>query len=543
MILLRRHLGFLAVLLLLFGSAPAFAGKGDRASGPSFGDMTSSIALFLDSPGRLELPLERIRPALKAHYVDNGGTIYWVGSGRMTPFIQRLVDAEDDGLNPDDYPIDTLIDLRDGIDANDPMSAARAELYFSAFFVAYAADLKTGRVIPQKVDPRLFRNRKTVDVLRILTDMSKNREPTRYLDVFEPKNPQYQALKKLLVQYRERVAQGGWGTVDPGVSLKPGMRDARVGSVRKLLAATGDYEWQASGEPDLYDEQLAIAVKRFQSRHGLEAKGLIGKQTIIAMNVPVEERVRQIMLNMERWRWMPEDLGEYHFLVNIASFELQRIKSNTIIDRMNTVVGAPATQTPEFSDELEYIEFNPTWTVPYSIATKEMLPRLRANPYAYAGDFEVFIGGKLASWGSIDWYSYGPGNFPFTFRQKPGPKNALGKVKFMMPNKHNIYLHDTPSKDKFLQTARAFSHGCIRLSRPVDLAYALVPDLKDWSKERMNTTWAGGKTTRAMIVDHIPVHLIYGTAFKGDAGMIEFRPDVYGRDRKLYNALFGRPTS
>lgn len=543
MILLRRHLGFLAVLLLLVGSAPAFAGKGDRASGPSFGDMTSSIALFLDSPGRLELPLERIRPALKAHYVDNGGTIYWVGSGRMTPFIQRLVDAEDDGLNPDDYPIDTLIDLRDGIDANDPMSAARAELYFSTFFVAYAADLKTGRVIPQKVDPRLFRNRKTVDVLRILTDMSKNREPTRYLDVFEPKNPQYQALKKMLVQYRERVAQGGWGTIDPGVSLKPGMRDARVPSVRKLLAATGDYEWQASGDADLYDEQLAIAVKRFQSRHGLEAKGLIGKQTIIAMNVPVEERVRQIMLNMERWRWMPEDLGEYHFLVNIASFELQRIKSNTIIDRMNTVVGAPATQTPEFSDELEYIEFNPTWTVPYSIATKEMLPRLRANPYAYSGDFEVFIGGKLASWGSIDWYSYGPGNFPFTFRQKPGPKNALGKVKFMMPNKHNIYLHDTPSKDKFLQTARAFSHGCIRLSRPIDLAYALVPDLKDWSKERMNATWVGGKTTRAMIVDHIPVHLIYGTAFKGDAGMIEFRPDVYGRDRKLYNALFGRPTS
>ena len=195
------------------------------------------------------------------------------------------------------------------------------------------------------------------------------------------------------------------------------------------------------------------------------------------------------MLNMERWRWMPENLGDYHFLVNIAAFELQRIQANTIIDRMDTVVGAPATQTPEFSDELEYVEFNPTWTVPYSIATKEMLPRLRRNPFAYAGDFEVFVGGKLTSWGSIDWSAYGPGNFPFTFRQKPGPKNALGKVKFMMPNKHNIYLHDTPSKDKFLQTARAFSHGCIRLSRPVALAYALVPDLGGWSKARMDAAW------------------------------------------------------
>jgi murein L,D-transpeptidase YcbB/YkuD len=546
MFLSRRHTDavamLLAVFLLLFPS-PSWAGKGDRAMGPSYGDMTSSIALVLASPERLELPLERIRAALKAHYVDNAGIIYWVGTGRMTPFIQRLLDAEDDGLNPDDYPVDTLIDLRDSLDVSDPMSSARAELYFSAFFVAYASDLKTGRVIPQKVDPRLFRNRKTIDVLRLLTDMSKYREPTKYLNEFEPKNPQYQALKKLLVHYRALAAKGGWGIVEPGVNLKPGMTDPRVAEMRKLLTATGDYEWQTPGDPDFYDEQLAIGVKRFQARHGLEAKGLIGKQTIIAMNVPVEERVRQIMLNMERWRWMPENLGDYYFLVNIAAFELQRIQANTIIDRMNTVVGAPATQTPEFSDELEYVEFNPTWTVPYSIATKEMLPRLRGNPFAYASDFEVFIGGKLATWGSIDWFAYGPGNFPFTFRQKPGPKNALGKVKFMMPNKHNIYLHDSPAKDKFLQTARAFSHGCIRLSRPVDLAYAMVPDLGGWSKQRMDAAWASGKTTRASFTDHIPVHLIYGTAFKGDAGMIEFRPDVYGRDRKLYNALFGRPTS
>lgn len=546
MFLSRRHTDavamLLAVFLLLFPS-PSWAGKGDRAMGPSYGDMTSSIALVLASPERLELPLERIRAALKAHYVDNAGIIYWVGTGRMTPFIQRLLDAEDDGLNPDDYPVDTLIDLRDSLNVSDPMSSARAELYFSAFFVAYASDLKTGRVIPQKVDPRLFRNRKTIDVLRLLTDMSKYREPTKYLNEFEPKNPQYQALKKLLVHYRALAAKGGWGIVEPGVNLKPGMTDPRVAEMRKLLTATGDYEWQTPGDPDFYDEQLAIGVKRFQARHGLEAKGLIGKQTIIAMNVPVEERVRQIMLNMERWRWMPENLGDYYFLVNIAAFELQRIQANTIIDRMNTVVGAPATQTPEFSDELEYVEFNPTWTVPYSIATKEMLPRLRGNPFAYASDFEVFIGGKLATWGSIDWFTYGPGNFPFTFRQKPGPKNALGKVKFMMPNKHNIYLHDSPAKDKFLQTARAFSHGCIRLSRPVDLAYAMVPDLGGWSKQRMDAAWASGKTTRASFTDHIPVHLIYGTAFKGDAGMIEFRPDVYGRDRKLYNALFGRPTS
>ncbi|CAN5454351.1 L,D-transpeptidase family protein [soil metagenome] len=523
-------------------AGPALAGKADR-TGPAYGDVTGAIALILDSPGRLELPLERIRVALRAHYVDNGGTIYWVGTGRMTPFIQRLAFADDDGLNPEDYPIGTLSDLRDAIDPSDVMTAARAELYFSAFLVAYAADLKIGRVIPQKVDSRLFRSRKTIDVLRVLTDLNKYREPGKYLSAFEPRNPHYLALKTLLRDYRAKADRGGWGKVDAGPNLKPGDRGARIGQMRNLLRATGDYDWSGGGS-DTYDEPLAIAVRRFQQRHGLEAKGLVGKQTIVAMNVPASERARQIMLNMERWRWMPENLGDYHFLVNIAAFELQRVQANTIIDRMAVVTGAPATQTPEFSDELEYVEFNPTWTVPYSIATKEMLPKLRANPFAYAEDFEVFADGALTSWGAINWASYGAGNFPFTFRQKPGPKNALGKVKFMLPNQHNIYLHDTPSKEKFSQTSRAFSHGCIRVSRPVDLAYDLGPDMKGgWSPDRMQAVWATNKTTRAPLGRKIPVHLIYATAFKGDAAMVEFRPDVYGRDLKLYNALFGKPTA
>jgi len=531
----------IATLCLAF-AVPAIAGKGDL--NPSYSETSEAIAGLLESPDRLELPIQRIRPALKAHYVDNGGTIYWVGTGRMTPFIQRLQRAADDGLNPDDYPIEPLIAVRDAIDPDDPQSAARAELYFSSFFVAYAADLKIGRVIPQKVDPRLFRSRKTIDVLRVLTDLNKQREPGKFLASFEPKNPQYQALKRMLKLYHAVDASGGWGTVDPGAMLKPGAKDPRVPQIRTLLQATGDYEWaKAPGDPLVYDQQLVIAVQRFQGRHGLEAKGNIGNQTIQAMNVPASERVKQIMLNMERWRWMPDNLGDDHIIVNIAAFELQQVQEDTIVDRMKVVVGAPATQTPEFTGEMAYVEFNPTWTVPYSIATKEMLPRLKQNPSAYAADFEVFRNGKLTSWGSIGWASYGPGNFPFTFRQKPGPKNALGKVKFMLPNKHDIYLHDTPSKDKFLQTSRAFSHGCIRLSRPIDFAYDITSRIQGWSKSRVNEVLAGEKTTRAMLPKKIPVHLMYGTAFRGDAGTIEFRPDVYGRDRKLYNALFGQPTS
>jgi murein L,D-transpeptidase YcbB/YkuD len=517
-----------------------FGGAAEAALGGYEGTQ-AAIAAMLTSPERLPLPLQRVRQALKAHYVDNGGTIYWAGTGRMTPFLQRLGKAAEDGLNPDDYPIEPLASLRDSANDGDAAMMARAELYYSAFFLAYASDLKIGRVIPSKIDPRLFRTRKTIDLLRVLTDLKKQREPSKFLAAFEPRNPHYRALKAGLRVYRAK-GEGEWPAVAAdGAVIKPGASDPRIPRIRQILQATGDYEWTGSGA--LYDEQLAIAVKRFQGRHGLEAKGNIGKQTLLALNVPPSERAKQIMLNMERWRWMPESLGAYHFLVNIAGFELHRVQENTIVERMPVVTGAVATQTPEFSDELEYIEFNPTWTVPYSIATKEMLPKLRGNPMAYAADFEVFQAGKVVSWRGIAWSAYGPGNFPFTFRQKPGPKNALGKVKFMLPNKHNIYLHDTPAKDKFGATSRAFSHGCIRLSKPIDLAYTLAVENCGWSEGQVTAAFASGKTTRAMLSAKLPVHLIYATAFKGDGGEIEFRPDVYGRDRKLYNALFAQPTA
>ncbi|MCB1380828.1 MAG: L,D-transpeptidase family protein [Alphaproteobacteria bacterium] len=533
---MRAYLGVLAVVFTVLLSLPATAGKGDRA--PAYEAVAEQVAEILNRKERLPLPLERIRSALQAHYVRDNGTIYWVGSGRMTPFLQRLADAGRDGLNPADYPLDGLISLRDAVTPEDAFVAAQAELYFSAFFVAYAADLKIGRVTPQKVDPHLFRNRKTIDVLRVLTELKKQRDPGKFLSMFESRNPHYQALKKMLALYRGMADSTAWPAIATGENIKPGGSDSRLPQIRKLLMLTGDHD--GSGGGTSYDAATVAAVKRFQQRHGLEAKGLIGKQTILAMNVPPAERIKQITLNMERWRWMPENLGDYHYMVNLAAFELQEVQQNDIIDRMDVVVGAVATQTPEFSGEMSYVEINPTWTVPYSIASKEMLPKLRKDPFAYAADFDVFESGNLTSWGRINWNAYGPGNFPFTFRQHPGPKNALGRVKFMLPNKHNIYLHDTPAKDKFQQTTRAFSHGCIRLSRPIDFAYTVVGGIAGWSKTKIDGTIASGQTVRVPLPRKIPVHLIYATAFQGRYG-IEFRPDVYGRDRKLQAALSGKP--
>jgi L,D-transpeptidase YcbB len=502
----------------------------------------TEISDILTAGGRLPLPLEKVRAALKSHYLQQQGSIYWANTGRMTPFLQRLQTAEFDGLNPQDYPASALQQLRDGLNPDDARAAAEAELYYSAFFIAYAADLKIGRVAPQKVDPNLFRNRKTIDALRVLTELKKQRDPSKFLAAFEPKNRHYQSLKRMLKAYTTAVEEGiDWPVISQGAAVKPGQSDGRMPKVRQLLSLTGDYDGPESGSAS-YDAALATAVKRFQLRHGLEAKGQFGKQTVVAMNAPPEERRKQIILNMERWRWMPDSLGEEHFMVNIAAYELQWVKAGHEVSRINVVVGAVATQTPEFSDDLEFVELNPTWTVPYSIATKEMLPKLQENPLHYADEFEVFANGKLTSWGNVNWAGYGGGSFPFTFRQKPGPKNALGKVKFMLPNQHNIYLHDTPAKDKFANSTRAFSHGCIRLSDPIGLAYKLLGEKNGMSPEQIDAIWASGITTKVVLPRKIPIHLVYATAFASDNG-IEFRTDVYGRDKKLYSALFGRPGS
>jgi murein L,D-transpeptidase YcbB/YkuD len=523
----------LAMLALLLWTQPALAQDN--------GLIQATISQILNSPDRLSLPIEKIRPALKAHYVTGRGAIYWVGTGHMDQFLARLNNATYDGLNPQDYPIGYLKSLKDNLNPDDATAAAQAELAYSAFLVAYGADLKIGRVVPQKVDPNLFRTQKTIDVLRVLADLKQSQNPDKFLSNFEPKNIHYQALKRMLKVYTDVLAEGiSWPTIGAGPNVMPGGTDSRIPAVREILSVTGDYEWAESTSPK-YDEQLAIAVKRFQLRHGLEAKGALGKQTIVAMNIRPDERQRQIMVNMERWRWMPDNLGDEHILVNIAGFELQHVVANTIVDRMNVVVGAVATQTPEFTGQMAYIELNPYWTVPYSIATKEMLPKLKANPLAYADDFEVYANGQLTDWASIPWASYGSGSFPFTFRQKPGPKNALGKVKFMLPNKFNIYLHDTPAKDKFANATRAFSHGCIRLSRPIDFAYALL-QRTGMNKAAVDAVWASGQNTRVNLPQLIPVHVIYATAFSSENG-IEFRTDVYGRDKLLYNALFGKTQS
>ena len=534
-------LAFLALLAIFSAQKQAFAAKAGLA--PGLAETKDAIVEILASEDRLPGHLQRVRKTLTTYYIDNDAPVYWVGTGRMTPFIQRLLYADEDGLKLEDYPADYLIALRDTIDASDPVSAGYTELAFAAYFLRYAADLKTGRFIPSKIDPKLFQPRRKLDEINILETLNGYNNPEQYLDQLEPHNPHYRALRAMLRKYRALAANGGWPSIPMGVTLKPGMSDPRIPAIRDRLVQAGDMLASSVADPELYDPALALAVEQYQRRHGLNDEGIIGKLTLTQMNIPAEERVRQIIVNMERWRWMPEDMGNRHMMVNIAAFELQRVNSGSVVQRIPVVVGKPYHQTPVFSDQMEYLEFNPTWTVPYSIATKEMLPKLRNNPNALGPNFELLASGQTINFSSVDFNQYNGSNFPFTIRQRPGEKNALGQVKFMFPNKHAIYLHDTPSRSLFHKDARAFSHGCVRVYKPIELAKKVLADVPDWTPKRIQQTLASAKTTRVVLPAKIPVHIVYATAFRGEGGSVEFRPDIYGRDKKLYRALFGKPTS
>jgi murein L,D-transpeptidase YcbB/YkuD len=285
--------------------------------------------------------------------------------------------------------------------------------------------------------------------------------------------------------------------------------------LRTRLETSGDTT-DTADERALFDSGLTSAVVRFQERHGLEPDGLVGPQTLAELNVPIEERIRQIILNMERWRWFPEDLGERYILVNIAGFELTVVDGTDVVERMPVIVGQPYRRTPVFSDVIRYLEFNPFWNVPYSIATIDKLPQLQSNPGALeAIGFEAFRDGVQVPISNVQWAGFTPRNFPYTLRQRPGPENALGQVKFMFPNQFHVYLHDTPTRGLFSRSARDQPEG-----------------------SRIDEILAAGKTTVVSLRTPLPVHLTYFTAWSEEDGTVQFRPDIYGRDKSLYESLF-----
>jgi murein L,D-transpeptidase YcbB/YkuD len=491
----------------------------------------------------LPLPIRQRREALEAYYQTFGGELLWLASSRANALISRLKNAEADGLDPNDYPSKQLATISATGPSADKRGLAIIELYFSSAFLEYASDLKVGRFLPSKVDPNFFIESRTIDQQAALKDLAQTDSIDRFFDAWQPPGQRYAALRAVLAKYRALAAKGGWNTIPLGESIKPGMSDPRIPAIRARLSLTdGTGGEVGAAEGQLYGNALVEVVKRFQARQGLEGDGVIGSTTIVAMNVPVQERIKSIILAMERLRWMPENLGQQYLIVNIAGFELRRVNAGKVEERMAVVVGKPYHRTPVFSDRIRFLEFNPYWNVPPDIAVNEELPVLRRNPAGLSAQgFEVVRGNQVSDPSSVDWSSIGPGHFPYQLRQRPGPNNALGRVKFMFPNPHNVYLHDSPARSLFERNVRAFSHGCIRLSRPLDLAEQVlrVGGVQGWSKERINDVVASTKNTVVNLREPLPVHITYLTAW-ADEGVANFRQDIYGHDAKLLAALEGK---
>ena len=465
--------------------------------------------------------------------------------------LRAIGDADAEGLHPEDYH---LAAIQEGMAAlggsknGDTALEAALDLEFLATdaYLLLGSHFTSGRINPESIDPEWFANRRQGDLATHLEAALAGNAVRASLLKLLPNYEGYRRLKATYRQYRQLAQGDAWPRIPDGGTLQKDDRDERVAILRSRLSLAADALLPPEGQADLFDAALEASLKRFQSIHGLEPDGRLGRRTLAALNVPAEDRLAQIAANLERWRWLPEDLGDRHILVNIANYRLDVVEKNVSVMDMGVIVGKPYRHTPVFSGDMRYLVFNPSWTVPYSIAVKDKLPLIRKDPaffakqgmrlYAAQGSVKHEIDPQ-----TVDWQKVGPANFPYTLFQTPGPQNALGQVKFMFPNRFNVYLHDTPSRELFTKTTRNFSSGCVRLEHPLRLAAYVLRDETGWNQERIDTVLASGKETTVALSRPLPVHLLYWTVFVDATGNVCFREDVYDRDRRLIAALNKRP--
>jgi murein L,D-transpeptidase YcbB/YkuD len=350
---------------------------------------------------------------------------------------------------------------------------------------------------------------------------------------------QYQRLQAALQRYRAIAAAGGWPAVPDGPTIHPDTEDLRLPAVARRLTITGDLpDSDMEVSTFEYNETLQDAVRRFQARHGLETDALAGRATLRALNVPVERRIDQIRVNLERVRWHPEVENDDLILVNIPAFKAHVIHDGEIVWTTDVIVGDSENKTPVFQSMLKFVVFNPTWTVPHSIASEELLPTIKRDPTFFRrGNYDLLDrSGNIVDPSSVDWSAVTRRSFSFTLVQKPGPANQLGRVKFMFPNEYSVCMHDTPDKSLFARTERAFSHGCIRVAEPLGLAEILLGN-EEWTRKQVDSQLDSNVTKTVVLAEPLPVHVVYWTAEVDDLGVMHFYDDIYEWDARVLETL------
>ncbi|MEM8693039.1 MAG: L,D-transpeptidase family protein [Pseudomonadota bacterium] len=475
---------------------------------------------------------------IAAFYRSSGYDSLWTGAStrerkRRAVFLKALSQADIHGLPASRYDVEGLKAQMKA--ARTQRELGRVEVALSKTFLMYARDLQTGVLIPAKVDRAIKRQVPYRDRKSYLVNFSKS-SPGGFFKALAPKTTEYSALLKEKLRMERLIAKGGWGAQVSAKSLKPGESGQPVVALRNRLIAM---KFLRRTNSQVYDNAMQSAVQKFQAAHGMDADGVAGADTIKEINKSVETRLQSVIVAMERERWVNQDRGKRHILVNIPDFTAKVIDDGKVTFETRSVVGANKSDrpTPEFSDVMEHMVINPSWYVPRSIIAKEYLPKLQRNPNAHRYMEITDNRGRRVDRSRVNFAAYNSRNFPFAMRQPPSQRNALGLVKFMFPNVHNIYLHDTPAKNLFGREVRAFSHGCIRLADPFDFAYTLLAAQSDDPKDTFQSILATGRETKVDLVDPVPVHLIYRTAFTTAKGKTEFRRDIYGRDAKIWDAL------
>jgi murein L,D-transpeptidase YcbB/YkuD len=467
-------------------------------------------------------------------YQLNDTTLAWYSRDKpldkTEDLMKELLNASEYALDSSVYHIYKLANLQNKVYGEEevhPMALAILDIRTSVEFLKFAWHLHNGRFSPKVENGLWLKSPQESSVAKIM--LMEN--VSKMLEALQPANEHYSPTLKSLLKYRDIAQKGGWPILPDNIKPAKGDTSAIVAELKTRLHVTGDLK--DSPSDSIFDDDLEEAVARFQKRHGLTSDGVPGESTLTAMRIPVEQKVAVLEKNIERMRWMPNDLGEFYIKINIPEYQLTVHQGNDIPMTMKVVVGEKQHKTPVFHDMMEYLVFSPTWTVPKSIINEEMLPQVRKNKDYFAEHhYKVYDGwhedAEELNPKKVNWDKMTGENIRVV--QSPGPWNALGRIKFMLPNNVAIYLHDTPATHLFNEKDRAFSHGCIRVEKPVEFAALLLQDNKEWDIEKIKNSRSLKEPKTVTLSKPVPVYLIYRTAWAEEDGTVQFREDVYGFD-------------
>jgi len=495
---------------------------------------------------------------LSAFYLHRGVKPVWVTKDGLNStsgiLINTINEATHEGLDSETYHQKDILNLVSDIKLSimshtpEPAILAALDLLLTDAFLSYGFHLSEGMVDPYSNKLNWYIKKPKRKLGEIFHTLLFDDQMEEFIRALQPHHSGYLRLKQTLLKYQKIKKTGGWHEVPAGEKLRKGDYGTRIGALRSRLIISGDLTDSTCTNHDCFDEVLEDGVRKFQARHGLKVDGIVGSKSLLALNVPVEDRIRQIKLNMERWRWLPQDLGKCYLMVNTADFKLNVIENERTIKSIKAIVGKMKRRTPVFSRKITYLELNPYWNIPQKIALNDILPCIKKDP-CYLADHNIRV---FKNWEensrelnpeSVHWAATTKKNFVYKLRQDPASSNALGRIKFVFPNEFSIYLHDTPARNLFNMTRRAFSSGCIRIEKPMELAAYLLQNNSKWSLEKLVAAVNRKKNKIIFLSKPMKIYILYWTAWVDKDGIINFRDDIYGRDRRLNIILNQKPTS